>query len=301
MYNNSFENLQVDYIDYYLAHNLGNHANFRERYIDNGILDFLFREKEAGRIRSLGWSFHGNAEFMEDMAKNYPWDFTLINFNYMNYQAQPRGVPASEQYRILAENNVPIWIMGPLMGGNLAELHLSARAKLAQTNPNASTASWAMRFAGSSPNVMTVLSGMTFMDHLKDNIHTFSPLVPLTPEERRMLLEDITEIANEFRNINCTRCQYCMPCPYGVDIPEILIQYNRSMNEGNYPINPQSADFRRARRAFLIGMDRRVPRMRQADRCINCRLCIGSCPQRINIPAQLRRISRFVNDMKMEV
>ena len=307
MYNNSFEYLKTDYIDYYFLHNLGSFEAFKSRFLDNGVLDFLFKEKEAGRIRNLGWSFHGEGDFFEWMAKEYPWDFTMINLNYLNWS---RGdwragggvtdVIAQWMYEVLAEKNIPVWIMGPLMGGILARVHHKARELMMQYDQNASPASWGLRFAASLPNVVTVLSGMTFMDHLKENISTYSPLVPLREEEKNILVEQISQIAHQYRNINCTRCQYCTPCPYGIDIPGIFTHYNRCMNEGNYPEDRQSEDYRRARRAFLIGMDRSVPALRQANRCINCRLCVPNCPQRINIPQEMRRIDKFIEVLRQE-
>ncbi|MCL2064694.1 MAG: aldo/keto reductase [Candidatus Cloacimonetes bacterium] len=303
MYHRSFQDLKVDYIDYYFLHNVGNNSAFQTRFIENGVLDFLFREKEAGRIRNLGWSFHGDGEFFEWLAKEYPWDFTMIQLNYLDWGnvLWSANVTAKRLYDILSEQGIPVFIMEPLLGGGLALPHYKARELMTRANAEVSAASWAFRFAGNLPNVATVLSGMTFMDHLKDNIHTYSPLVPLTEKEKDMLTGPVMEIALEYRNILCTRCQYCMPCPYGIDIPEIFTHYNRCLNEGNYPIDKQSPDFKRARRAFLVGMDRRISPLRQADRCINCNICRPACPQRINIPAEMRRISRFVDELRREV
>ena len=302
IYKRSFEALKTDYIDYYLLHSIGTLENFKKRYLDNGLLDFLMKERNAGRIRSLGWSFHGEGEFFDYLMDKYQWDFVLIQLNYLDWnQVFGRAtVSAKHQYDVLVEKNVPAMIMEPLLGGRLAMPHYKARAMMAQFDPQASAASWAFRFAGSLPNVLTVLSGMTFMEHLQDNIRAYSPLVPLVEKEYAML-EQAAQIALEYRNINCTTCQYCMPCPYGLDIPGIISHFNRSLNEGNFPDDKQDADYRRARRAFLVGFDRNVSNMRQANRCTGCGICVKDCPQRIDIPQEMRRIDSFTENLKIDV
>jgi len=304
MYKRSFEDLKTDYIDYYLVHNVGTFEALKERYIDNGIMDFLLKERESGRIRSLGWSFHGDGEFFDYMALKYPWDFVMIQLNYFDWDmtadAKRTNVSAKHQYDLLTENNIPIVIMEPLLGGRLAKPHYKARAAMTQLNPDASAASWAFRFAGSFPNVITVLSGMTFMEHLQDNLRTYSPLVPLNESERDMLLK-VSQVMLEYRNINCTQCQYCMPCPYGLDIPEIIAHYNRCLNEGNFPDDKQSEDYKRARRAFLVGLDRKIDSVRQANRCTGCRKCVPNCPQNIQIPQEMQRIDRFIENLKTDI
>jgi len=301
VYHRSFEDLRVDYIDYYLVHNVGTHQSFRERYLDNGIMDFLLKEKESGRIRNLGWSFHGDGDFFKYFVDAYPWDFAMIQLNYLDW-GRVQGlsnIDARRQYELLVERDISVWVMEPLLGGGLAMPHYKARERMMQADPTASAASWAFRFAGSLPNVTTVMSGMMFMDHLQDNIISYSPLKLLSDDERDMLLGDVTDIMFEKRHINCTRCQYCMPCPYGIDIPEMFTHYNRSLNEGNYPDDRQSEDFKRARRAFLVGMDRSVSPARQASMCINCGLCNQLCPQRINIPSEMIRIDKFVESLRV--
>jgi predicted aldo/keto reductase-like oxidoreductase len=302
MYKKQFDDLKTDYFDYYLVHNVGDHKNFKERFLDNGILDFMMKEREAGRIKSLGWSFHGDGDFFKYMMQGeYDWDFVMVQLNYFDWNEIPdpnrTNVNAREQYEILVERNVPAVIMEPLLGGNLAKPHYKAREMMTQTNASASAASWAFRFAGSLPNVLTVFSGMTFMEHLKDNIKTYSPLVPLTESEREMLTEKVSVVMREYRSITCTECQYCMPCPYGLDIPGIFRHYNRSLNEGNFPDDKQSADYKRARRAWLVGMDRRIASVRQANRCTGCNQCVSECPQRINIPKEMQRIDRFTESL----
>ena len=149
------------------------------------------------------------------------------------------------------------------------------------------------------PDVLTVLSGMTYMEHLQDNLRTFSPLVPCT-EEEFTLLEDTAQRMLQYPTVPCNDCKYCMPCPYGLDIPAILLHYNRCINEGNVPQNSQDENYREARRAFLIGYDRSVPRLRQANRCTGCGQCNPHCPQGIDIPAKLQEIDRFVEALKQE-
>jgi len=305
MYKKQFEDLRTDYFDYYFVHNVGDHANWKERYIDNGILDFMRKEREAGRIKSLGWSFHGDGDFFKYMMSGeYEWDFVMIQLNYLDWGrvlSERTNVDARRQYEIIAERNIPVIIMEPLLGGNLAKPHYKAREMMTQANPNASAASWAFRFAGSLPNVLTVFSGMTFMENLQDNVQTYSPLVPLTDSEREMLTVNVSQVMVEYRNINCTECQYCMPCPYGLDIPGIFSHYNRCLNEGNFPDDKQSADYKRARRAWLVGLDRKVAPIRQANRCTSCRKCVVNCPQNIRIPDEMQRIDRFTESLKLEV
>ena len=303
MYRQSFIDLQVDTIDYYLLHSIGNGGieTFRARYIDNGIIDFLLQEREAGRIRHLGFSFHGTQAVFDEvlaMHEHIHWDFVQIQLNYQDWtHATGNNVNAEYLYAELEKRQIPAVIMEPLLGGRLSNLPDHIVARLKQRRPTQSVASWAFRFAGSPQWVLTVLSGMTYMEHLQDNIRTYSPLEPLTDDERQFLFDTADLIAG-YPTIPCNDCKYCMPCPYGIDIPAILLHYNKCVNEGNIPQDSQDEDYRRARRAFLIGYDRSVPRLRQADHCIGCRQCVEHCPQSINIPHELHRIDRFVERLK---
>jgi len=170
-------------------------------------------------------------------------------------------------------------------------------AQLKQRRPEDSAASWAFRFAGSFPDVLTVLSGMTYLEHLQDNIRTFSPLEQLTNEDL-VFLEETAQMLLKYPTIPCTECKYCMPCPYGLDIPGVFAHYNRCINEGNIPKSIQDENYRKARRIFLIGYDRSVPKLRQANHCIGCNQCIEACPQQINIPKEMERIDTFVEQLK---
>ena len=307
MYRNSFRELQVDYIDYMLLHAIGmgnGMKEFEARYIDNGMLDFLLREREAGRIRNLGFSYHGDVEVFDRMLAEhdkYKWDFVQIQLNYLDWhhakEINPRNTDAEYLYGELEKRGIPAVIMEPLLGGRLSKVHDHVAVRLKQREPELSVASWAFRFAGSFPGVLTVLSGMTYMEHLDDNLRTYCPLQPLTDEEMRYLY-DTADLMMRYPTIPCNDCKYCMPCPYGLDIPAVLLHYNKCVNEGNVPSSSQDPDYRRARRAFLIGYDRSVPKLRQADHCIGCNQCVHHCPQGIDIPAQMQRIDRFVEELK---
>lgn len=303
MYRKSFEDLQVDYIDYYLLHSIGNGGieTFRARYIDNDMIGFLMKEREAGRIRNLGFSFHGTVDVFDEvlaMHEDVHWDFVQIQLNYMDWRhASGRNVPAEYLYAELEKRNIPVVIMEPLLGGRLSNVPDHIVSRLKQRRPEASVASWAFRFAGSPEKVLTVLSGMTYMEHLQDNLRTYSPLVPLTDDERQFLY-DTADLMMQYPTIPCNDCKYCMPCPYGIDIPAVLLHYNKCVNEGNVAASSQDENYRRARRAFLVGYDRSVPRLRQADHCIGCSQCVHHCPQSIDIPKEMQRIDRFVEDLK---
>lgn len=306
MYHNSFKELQVDYIDYMLLHGIGmgGMESLNGRYIDNGVLDFLLAEREAGRIRNLGFSYHGDIEVFDYLLANndkYKWDFVQIQLNYVDWlhakEVNPRNTNAAYLYGELEKRGIPVVIMEPLLGGRLASHTHHLMSRLKERRPSASIASWAFRFAGTPKGVLTVLSGMTYQEHLEDNIRTFAPLEPCTDEELE-LLETTAQDMLRYPSVPCTACQYCMPCPYGIDIPSIFKHYNRCINEGNMPAGTQDPDYKRARRAFLIGYDRSVPKLRQADHCIGCRKCVKHCPQNINIPQQLQRIDNFVELLK---
>ena len=308
MYHNSFKELQVDYIDYLLLHAVGMGNDGMEalhaRYLDNGMLDFLLKEREAGRIRNLGFSYHGDIkvfDYLLSQHDRYRWDFVQIQLNYLDWrhakEINPRNTNAEYLYGELAKRGIPAVIMEPLLGGRLSKVHDHIVARLKQREPGRSVASWAFRYAGTHPDVLTVLSGMTYMEHLEDNLRSFCPLQPLTEEEVQFLY-DTADLMMQYPTIPCNDCKYCMPCPYGLDIPGVLLHYNKCVNEGNVPEDRQAENYREARRAFLVGYDRSVPRLRQADHCIGCNQCVSHCPQGIDIPKEMQRIDRFVEHLK---
>ena len=249
----------------------------------------------------MGWSFHGSVEVFDYLLSlDVKWDFVQIQMNYVDWRhASGRNVNAEYLYGELAKRGIPAVIMEPLLGGRLSKLNDHLVARLKQRRPENSVASWAFRFAGTYPNVLCVLSGMTYMEHLQDNLRTYSPLEPLNEEEKEFL-EETAQLMLKFPTIPCNDCKYCMPCPYGLDIPAILVHYNKCVNEGNVPKSSQDENYRRARRAFLIGYDRSVPKLRQASHCTGCNQCNPHCPQSIDIPKELQRIDAYVEQLKQE-
>ena len=303
MYYSSLKNLQTEYLDYYLLHSLSGLYSFNSRFGSTGIMDFLLEERKAGRIRNLGFSFHGSAEGFDEMMalhEKYHWDFVLIQLNYIDWRhVGGRNATAEYLQQELDKRGIQSLIMEPLLGGRLSKVPQHIADRLKERNPQGSVASWAFRFAGSQPGVLSVLSGMTYMEHLQDNVKTFSPLVPLT-EDELAFLDETAALIQKYPTIPCTECKYCMPCPYGIDIPTIFLHYNKCVNEGEISQSTQDEGYRKARRAYLVSYDRAVPKLRQASRCIGCNQCMSHCPQKINIPNELHRIDRYVEKLKQD-
>lgn len=303
MFHQSLEHLQTDYLDYYLMHSIGGGSGielFEDRYIKNGVLDFMLKQRAEGRVRNLGWSFHGDVKVFDHVLNmGIPWDFVQIQLNYLDWKhATSRNVNAEYLYGELHKRNIPAIIMEPLLGGRLSRVPDHIVARLKQRRPENSVASWAFRFAGSPEGVLTVLSGMTYMEHLQDNLRTFAPLDPVT-EEEKVFLQETADLLSMYPTVPCNDCKYCMPCPYALDIPGILLHYNKCVNEGNVPKSTQDPNYAEARRAYLVGYDRSVPKLRQADHCTGCNECSPHCPQGIDIPKELRRIDQFVESLKV--
>ncbi len=317
MYEDSFRNLGVDVIDYYLLHAVGDSMeDFNKRYVDNGMLDFLTREREKGKIVHLGYSFHGDRKMFDTLLETHSkwhWDFIQIQMNYVDWDyAESGNCNARHMYDKLTEAGIPVIIMEPLLGGRLANVADSVEEKLRLRDPRASAARWAFRFAGSWDNVLCVLSGMTFREHLEDNLETFSPLKALDESEKEFLGR-IAKLIHDYPTVPCTGCDYCMPCPYGVDIPGNFRHYNKCVQEGFVDIKPdeknESADqfnqemkeFRKNRRKYLISYQRDVMRESRANKCINCGQCIQHCPQDIKIPQELRKIDLLVENLRRSI
>ncbi|MBS1369250.1 MAG: aldo/keto reductase [Lentisphaeria bacterium] len=269
IWNEQLARCKADYFDFYLVHNLN-----KDRWEDTKrfhVYEFLKKKQEEGKIRKLGFSFHDEPETLKVIAEAYPWDFAQIQLNYLDWTLYR----SKEQYELLTKLGIPVVIMEPLRGGALATLNKEATEIFKQANPDVSVASWALRYAASLPNVLCVLSGMTLTEHLEDNIRTFTDFKPLTDAERKTV-EAALAAYRKSGAIPCTECRYCTPCPVGVDIPRIFGLYNQYKTSGNF--------FH-----FQLVYDK-MTGDEKASACVNCGVCLKKCPQKIDIPEQLKTI-----------
>jgi hypothetical protein len=301
MYERSLERLRVDHIDYYLLHSIGGGMDsLKGRFLDNGVLDFLLKEREAGRIRHLGFSYHGDVsdfDWLLDRQEEYHWDFVQIQMNFLDWrhasmrQGRRHDADAEYLYEKCEKAGVQCVVMEPLRGGAFGRMAQELTDQLKAVHPDDSTARWAFRWVGSYPNILTTLSGMNRMDHLIENIQTFSPLDPCTEQENQ-LLASIADQMSGFPTIPCTTCAYCMPCPYGVDIPGNFAYYNEAVNSHLLPLpDKQAADYAERKQLFADGMKKALPDEKTwASRCQDCEVCLSKCPQQIRIPNQMARI-----------
>ncbi len=303
MYYQSFQRLKTDHIDYYLLHSIGGGGldTLNGRFMDNGLLDFLLEERKAGRIRHLGFSYHGDVsvfDWLLDHNDDYHWDFVQIQMNFLDWRHASlnkggwrKDADAEYLYNKCQKLDIQCVVMEPLRGGALGKLQSEQVEQLKALRPNDSAARWAFRWVGSHTNILTTLSGMNRMDHLIDNVETFSPLDPCT-ESENALLASIADVMAGFPTIPCTTCSYCMPCPYGVNIPANFAYYNEAVNEHILPLPDRgAADYQARQQQFAEGMRAALPDEKTwAQACQDCEECLSKCPQQIRIPNQMARI-----------
>lgn len=299
---------QVEYFDYYLLHTLQTVPGYQKTYEREKVLEFLQEQKRLGRIRNLGWSFHGDREMLEYvLSRDVKWDFAMIQLNYHDMMYQfvppkwlshlPSPAPAAWMYDKLRQSGLPLIIMEPLLGGRLARLNQKALRILQAEDPQATAASWAFRYVGGLPNVLTVLTGMTYMEHLQDNLRTYAPFKPFTEHESDVLKKALDAFVVS-DNIRCTTCGYCMPCPYGVDIPTVFRHHNDCLDDDRVPKGERSPEYAAARRHYLVTLARRVPELRSASHCTGCGKCVSKCPQFIDIPAEMAKLAKMLQEMR---
>lgn len=295
----SLKNLRTKYIDCYLLHSIGNGGfeTFTKRFISNGALDWLVQERKKGVVRHLGFSYHGDIKTFEWCMQNhekYKWDFAMIQMNYIDWnhakEVNDRNVNASYLYEELYKRGIPVVVMEPLLGGSLARLKDNMARILAPRDPSSTGAKWAFRFCASYPGVMCVLSGMTRREHMEENVRTFDTFTPCSQVELAAL-ERAAEAYLSLGTVPCTSCNYCMPCPYGLDIPSLL----RFRNEFLTGSSSKSAA------EILSAYKAAIPEpLRRADHCTGCGICRPACPQQIDISSEIAAIDRKIDLLKDE-
>lgn len=270
IFDEQFARLGVDRVDFYLLHCL-NKATWAKT-LELGVLDFLLEQKNAGRIRFLGFSFHDDVDCFEQIATYRDWDFCQIQFNYMDTEVQA----GMKGYELCVSRNIPVIVMEPVKGGNLATLAEDVASIFKAARPEKSVASWAMRWVGSMPGCKVILSGMSTEEQVADNLATFADFEPLSDAERKVVGE-VRDAIRARTFVGCTNCKYCMPCPFGVDIPRNFAMMNQFMmynNQGS--LNSTWKD---------IGAEK------NATACKACGKCETVCPQHIAIREKLKEIA----------
>lgn len=279
IFNLQLEKLQTDHIDFYLCHAL-NKAAF-QKIVDFGAYEFLAKKKAEGAISYLGFSFHDAPDMLEEIVGKYEWDFAQIQLNYLDWKMQD----AKKQYEILESNGIPCIIMEPVRGGALASPCDTANKLFKDARPDKSIASWAIRYAATLPNVMTVLSGMSNMEQIKDNVKTMTDFEPLTKAEYE-IIDKAVEAYKQKDTVPCTGCRYCMDCPFGVDIPKMFKLYNQ------YAVDK---DVKAYKAAYS-----ETDESERVDKCTACGNCMSHCPQAIKIPEKLAMIKELTEKIFAE-
>lgn len=267
------ERLQMDYVDFYLLHGLNRRT--WEKMVELGIPDLLEEFRSQGKVRYLGFSFHDDYEVFEQILLARDWDMCQIQLNYMDTQHQA-GLRGLELAR---SRGIPVVVMEPVKGGSLSLLPEEATAPLHRLDPQASAASWAVRWVASQPGVSVILSGMSNMEQLEDNLNCLSPLRPLKEEEQSAVEETARLLRMRVKN-GCTGCRYCMPCPAGVDIP------------GNFSVWNSMAMYTNQARTKWAWND--LDEGERPGNCIGCGKCEEVCPQHIPIREHLALITAEV-------
>ena len=286
IFNKELSRLRTEYIDYYLMHMFTDYAEW-EHLKALGIEGWIKRQKEEGRIRNIGFSYHGDTEMFLKILDAYDWDFCQIQYNYLDEhtQAGKRGLQAA------ASKGIPVIIMEPLRGGKLVNLPDKAKEKLASSSKGYTPAELGLRWLWNQPEVTCVLSGMNSKDMVNENISIASDAQPrhLTEEDME-IVEQIKQIIREREKVGCTGCRYCMPCPKGVDIPGNFYYYNLMYME-----KKSSARFEFAQNMGL----RKEPGF--ASQCIGCGKCEKHCPQHINIREKLKEADRDLRPLRYKI
>lgn len=279
IFHKQLEKCGVDYFDFYLIHAVN--KNFLKQTKELGVIKQLEEYKAQGKIKNIGFSFHDDLETFKQWVDFYDWDFCQIQLNYMDVDHQ-QGM---EGYEILTKKNIPVIIMEPVKGGSLANFNEDIESMFKSRDKEASIASWAFRWVASLPNVRVILSGMSTLEQVEDNVKTLSNFVPLKEEEKQFI-QTVKAKVLTLSKVECTSCNYCMPCPHGVDIPRNFRVFNgHSMYQNTKYVKWAYGEM--------------IKNGVSADLCIECGECLPKCPQFIEIPTQLQNFQNYLKDNKI--
>lgn len=272
------EKTGMEYFDFYLIHNVSEDTIDVFENPELGVIDFLKEQVKCGKIKHLGFSAHAELELLEEYLKKYSdiLEFCQIQLNWIDWSLQR----ANKKVELLNSYNIPIWVMEPVRGGKLAALNTEDECKLKKSRPDESIASWSFRFLQGIENVVVVLSGMSDLEQVKDNIKTFSEEKPLNSEEKDILFEIADNILSK-KTLMCTNCRYCVDeCPMELEIPKLLSAYNRFCLTSNIATREKIEE---------MTENKKMP-----DDCIGCRACERKCPQNIKISEIMKDLSQKI-------
>ncbi len=272
LFNEQLEKCGVDYFDFYLLHSVN--RDIMKVFEADKAYEYLAEQKKLGKIKNLGFSYHGDLEFFVELVDKYNWDFVQLQINYYDWENQN----AKAYYEVLEERNIPCIVMEPVRGGSLHTLNDEAK-KVFEDLGDASAASYALRYVAQLSNVLVTLSGMSTYEQVVDNIKTFDECRPLSETEKEAIEKANLLFRKNFA-IPCTDCKYCVEtCPAGINIPACFKAYNE------YNKTRDKSDF--SKHYEIISAEQR------ANNCLNCKACVEKCPQKIDIPRQLRKVSEL--------
>ena len=296
IFEEQLERTKLGYFDVYMLHTIMRQEDYENAFLKTGALDYYLEQKAKGRIKYFGFSFHGQEAFMDYLLANGKWDVVTILMNGIDWGGACR---ASSLLAKLKAKGIPAVGMESLAGGRLARLKPEAHDLLKARRPELTDAAWSLKFAAERDGMMTAMTGFTRFEHLRENIRTFNAATyrPLSADDVKAYHEAMKVNLGGGEGVPCSECKYCMPCPYGLNIPSIFHWWNMKVKWGTLPSPDKPADHA-ARIAFLDGYYKLVGGFRGADRCIGCGRCDKKCPQwQFKIPEEMAKIDAYVESL----
>lgn len=274
IFNEQLNKCNTEYFDFYLLHSLNKKSiEIVEKF---NLYDFIAKKKEEGKIKNIGFSFHDTNDVLEKFATAHKWDFIQLQINYWDWTEND----AKGAYEILEKNNIPCFVMEPVRGGFLSSFAPHVQKHLTDYSSERSVSSWALKWVGSLPNIAIVLSGMSNMEQLNDNINTYTDFKNINEDELK-IIDIVVEELRKIQPVPCTGCRYCMDCSFGVDIPGVFGVYN---------------DYKKTENVELTIKDYKFFKEKERpENCQKCGVCIPKCPQHIDIPEELEKIGKEID------